>query len=309
MFSSEFYIGTQDNWFGWKVISSMLFTSYVLLFIGLIVTVRTLALGSKFILGASLAPLVVLTSSVFMHNVVYTPAYATLAAFGISCLFAYFFVKGSLANKSAPQFLSGVFVGLLVLTRLETIVIAIVVLFSLGTTRQFRFLQNYILGGLLGGGVLLLYNLSQFGDPFHLGILKGDINLIAVDLGYIYANLFHPQSGILFCSTLASVGIIGLVLGDKRHTRVLGISSLALIALFLVRVPVMYRCIGEGTRFIGGLPVMCPDNMEDALMLVRSDVNRYITVLAPFSVLGLQALGASIPRLWRWFGLWQAGAQ
>jgi len=309
IFFKNYYIETQDSWFSWEIISSMLFTSYALLFIGLIVSVKTMALGNESILGASLTPLVVITSSVFMHNVVNTPAYATLTAFGINALFTYCFVKGSLANKSASQFLSGLFVGLLVLTRLETIVIATVVLVSLVVLKEFRFLKNYVLGALLAVVVLLLYNLSQFGNPFHVGILRGDINLISLDLGYVYANLFHPHSGILFWSTLASLGIIGLVLDDMRHTKILGISSLALIALFLVRVPIMYNCVGEGTKLIGGLPIMCPDNMEDALMLVRFDTNRYITVLIPFSVLGLRALIVSIPRLLRRFGLWQVGAQ
>lgn len=198
IFYKNFYNETQDSWFNWKIISSMLFTSYAFLFIGLIVTVKTLALDNRTTLGASLVPLVVVTSSVFMHNVVNTPAYATLTAFGISCLFAYLFVKGSLANKSAPQFLSGLFVGLLVLTRLETIVIATVVLISLVAIMEFGFLKNYVFGALSAVVVLLIYNFSQFGNPFHMGIFKGDINLIDFNLGYIYANLFHPQSGILF---------------------------------------------------------------------------------------------------------------
>jgi len=303
IFFKNFYIEIQDSWFEWKIIASMLFTGYALLFVGLIFTVKSLALENPSFLGTSLAPLIVITSGVFMHNVVNTPAYATLTAFGVSCLFGYFFAKGSLEKKSAPQFLSGLFVGLLVLTRLETIVIATVILVSLVIIREFGFLKNYVLGTLVAVVILLLYNLSQFGNPFHLGILKGDINLISFDWGYIYANLFNPQSGILFWSTLASLGIIGLFLDGKRHTIILGVSSLALIALILVRVPVMYHCVGEGTRLIGGLPITCPKDMADALMLVRFDTNRYITVLIPFSVIGLRALVTSTPKLLRRFGL------
>jgi hypothetical protein len=301
IFFKNFYIETQDSWFGWKIIASMLLTGYALLFIGLIFVVKSLVLENKSFLGASLAPLVVITSPVFMHNIVNTPAYATLTAFGVSCLFGYFFVKGSLEKKSAPQFLSGLFVGLLVLTRLETIVVATVVLVSLVVIREFGFLKNYVLGTLLPAVILLLYNLSQFGNPFHLGILTGDINLISLDWGYIYASLFNPQSGILFWSTLASFGIIGLFLDDKRHTKILGISSLALIALVLVRVPIMYNCVGEGTRLIGGLPVACPNNMAEMVTLIRFDVNRYIIVLIPFSILGLRTLVVSI-----WQGIQRA---
>ncbi|MEA3336609.1 MAG: hypothetical protein U9R25_11910 [Chloroflexota bacterium] len=67
--------------------------------------------------------------------------------------------------------------------------------------------------------------------------------------------------------------------------------------LVLVRVPVMYDCIGEKPLNIGGLSITCPTDMHDALMLIRSDVNRYVTVLLPFSVLGLRALIASVSRL------------
>lgn len=308
IFFKNFYIETQDSWFEWKIIAPMLLASYTFLFVGLIVTVKTLDLRHNSILGASLVTLLVITSRVFMHNIVTTPAYATLTAFEISCLFTYFFVKGCLSNKSTPQFMSGLFVGLLVLTRLETVVIAAVVLISLVALREFGFLKNYILGALLAVAILLLYNFSQFGNPFHLGILRGDINLISFDLGYIYANLLHPQSGILFWSTLVSLGIIGLFLDENRYTKILGFSSIALIALFLVRVPAMYNCVGEGARIIGGLPVKCPDNMADALMLVRSDVNRYITVLIPFSVLGLRVLITLVPKLLSRLDFWREGA-
>ncbi len=299
VFFKNFYIETQDSWFEWKIISSMLFTGYGLLFIGLIITVKTLALENTPVLGASLAPLVVVTSSVFMHNIVNTPAYATLTAFGISCLFGYFFVKASLEKTLLSQFFSGLFLGLLVLTRLETIVIATVVLVSLVIIREFGFLKNYVLGALVPAVILLAYNLSQFGNPFHLGLFKGDINLISFDLGYIYANLFNPQSGILFWSTLASLGISGLFLDDKRHTKILGIASLALMLLILIRVPIMYSCIGAGTTLISGLPITCPNNMAEMATLIRFDANRYIIVLIPFSILGLRTLVVSTPTLWR----------
>ncbi|MEW6403272.1 MAG: hypothetical protein AB1649_15865 [Chloroflexota bacterium] len=298
VFFKNFYIETQDSWFEWKIISSMLFTGYGLLFIGLIMIVKTLGLENKPVLGASLASLVVVTSSVFMHNIVNTPAYATLTAFGLSCLFGYFFVKGSLDKTLLSQFLSGLFLGLLVLTRLETVVFASSVFISLLVVREFRFLRDFVLGALVAATILLLYNFSQYGNPFHLGILRGDINLISFDLGYIYANLFNPQSGILFWSTLASLGIVGLFMDGKRYTKILGIGSLALIALVLIRVPIMYTCIGDGTKLIGGLPVTCPNNMAEMVNLIRFDGNRYITVLIPFSVLGLRTLVVSTPTLW-----------
>jgi len=95
---------------------------------------------------------------------------------------------------------------------------------------------------------------------------------------------------MFFWSFLASFGLIGLFLGDEKYLKVLGVASLVLIVLLIVRLPVMYKCIGGGLIDIGGVLVTCPQTMEDALMLIRSDVNRYITVLIPFAVLGLQNL-------------------
>jgi len=290
VFFKDFYIESEDSWFEWKIISSMLITSYALLFLGLFFSVATLALDGDSILGASLAPLVVLTSSIFMHNIVNTPAYATLAAFGLSSIFTYFFVRGSLHNVSAAQILAGLFLGFLVLARLETVVILATLLILLILIKDYGFARNLVLGSLVAFVVLLLYNLSQFGTPIHLGILRGDINLIGLDTDYIYANLFNPRSGIVFWSTLATLGMAGLFLDGKRHTTLLGICSIALLALLLVRVPIMYNCIGEGMAEIGGLPVRCPANMADALTLVRFDANRYITVVIPFSILGLRGL-------------------
>lgn len=281
----------------------MLFTSYFLLLAGIVFVVGTLALENKEIIGASLVPLVIITSSVFMHNVVNTPAYATLTAFGISSIFGYFFVKGSLTKGSLAQFLSGLFLGLLVLTRLETIVIFVTIFFSLILVKETTFLRNFTIGCLIAFCILLIYNFSQFGTPFHLGILRGDINQINLDFGYIVANLVNPQSGIMFWSTLASIGILGLFVGNKRHLKILGTSSLILIALILVRVPVMYDCIGEGFKEIGGLMLTCPRNMGDALTLIRFDANRYITVLMPFSILGLRTMIFTILNLSRRFSL------
>jgi len=80
----------------------------------------------------------------------------------------------------------------------------------------------------------------------------------------------------------------------------LGISSLALLLVYLIRVPIMYQHVGSSPIDIGGIlvtPPPSPDSMRD---LVRSDINRYLTVLAPFVVLGLRE-GIGMVRQ-RWVG-------
>lgn len=299
IFFKNFYIASQDSWFEWPLILALLSTSYAMLFAGIALVVKTLALEGRGVLGACLVPLTIVTSIVFVHNAVNTPAYATLTAFGASAVFGYFFVQGLLRPGALAHFLAGLSLGFLVLIRLETLVILGVILLFLIVAREWAFLVRSGAGSALAPGVLLLYNLAQFGDPFHVGILRGDINQIVVNGEYIFANLFHPQSGIVFWSPLVALGLIGLFIGRQKHLLALGVSSLALIGLILIRVPVMYNHIGGGPIEIGGLLVACPRDTAEMLTLVRSDANRYIAVLIPFAVLGLRNLFVPLIQLAR----------
>ncbi len=92
IFFKNFYFERGGGWFEWKIIFVLLLTSYIFLFTGIIFSVKTLALRSKEIIGVSLPMLVIFTSSIFMHNIINNPAYATLTAFGLSALFCFFYV-------------------------------------------------------------------------------------------------------------------------------------------------------------------------------------------------------------------------
>jgi len=135
-------------------------TSYIFLYAGIISSVKTLALRSKEIVGFSLPMLVIFTSIIFMHNIINTPAFATLTAFGLSSLFCYFYVVSFDKKSFMSQFLTGLFLGLLVLTRLETVLIAGVLCIFLVFYKKWGFLKNVILGGSLSLVILLFYNLS-----------------------------------------------------------------------------------------------------------------------------------------------------
>lgn len=81
---------------------------------------------------------------------------------------------------------------------------------------------------------------------------------------------------------------MGLFLSKEKYLKILGVASLAVIALLLVRVPIMYKCIGGGPVDLGGILIDCARNKDEASMLILSDANRYLTILAPFAILGLQ---------------------
>ena len=290
VFFKDFDLSPQGNWYKWNIIAAMLVTSYSLFFGGLIVSVKTLTLLYSKPVGMSLIPLMLLTSMVFMHNLINTPAYATLTVFGLSCLFAYFWIRSWQTGSAYSQWTAGVFAGLMVLVRLETILVIGVLLVALIIQREFRFLRNLTLGGLLPLALLLFYNTSQFGNPFHAGILQGDMNQIAFSFSYIKDVLASPQSGILFWSTLTLLGIIGLFFTQERPLKALGWATLILVMLIAIRVPIMYFCIGQGTQVVSGISITCPQDVSVMRELIRFDANRYIIPLIPFAVLGLRGL-------------------
>lgn len=290
MFFKYFDLAPQGTWFKWEIIAAMLFTGFGLFFTGLIISGRTLSRLHYQPAGYSLPPLIVITSMVFMHNLINTPTYATLTVFGVSCLFTYFWVEGWQTGSMRSQCASGLFAGFMVLTRLETVLVAIVLLVALILQRKLRFARNFVLGGLVPLVLLLVYNTTQFGNPFHMGIFKGNMSQIVLEISYVRDVLFAPQSGILFYSTLASLGIIGLFLTQTKSLKALGWASLALITLIAVRVPVMNYCIGEGIQSIDGLYITCPPDDSSMLELIRYDANRYIIPLVPFAVIGLREL-------------------
>ena len=299
VFFKNFDLAPQGAWFKWNIIAAMLLTGYLLFFAGLILSGKTLALLYAQPVGHSLLPLMVITSMVFMHNLVNTPAYATLAVFGISAFFAWFWVRGWQGGSVWTQAAAGLLAGSMVLVRLETVLIVGVLVAALAIKRQFRFLRHFVLGGLAALVLLLVYNAAQFGNPLHTGILKGDMNILSFDPSYVLATLAGPQSGILFWSALTSLGILGLLISPSPSLKALGWASPALIALIALRVPVMYTCVGQGAQVVSGITVTCLADASGMSDLIRFDANRYIIPLMPFAALGLRGLLKQSSHLFR----------
>lgn len=297
LFFKDFLLPPPAGVVRWRILGAMLLTGYALCFGGLLLSARTLALLYPSLPGRSLAPLTVLISAVFMHNLVQTPAYATLTAFGVACWAAYAWVRAWQGDSAWAQAASGATMGLLVLVRLEMVVFAAALAAALLAQRRWRFAAWFAAGGLAPLALLLAYNAALFGNPLHTDILRGTINLLTFQPHYALSALFSPQAGLLWHSTLICLGVIGLVTDRAGGMRALGWAALASIALILLRVPAMYFCVGEGVRTIEGVVVSCPPDRQAMLQLMRLDVNRYVVPLAPFATLGLRKALARVRRL------------
>lgn len=283
----DFYIAPENSWYQWKLALSLLVTSIVFLIVGIAANALLLNYYSKSLKGFFLIPLAIFISPIFMRNIIDFPLYATLTAYGLSSLFLLFLFLSFHTNKHWQIVLTGIILGFLVLTRLELSILIIPLFTYYLFTKKYRLILFTTIGGLFSLLILISYNLILFDVPLHLGILRGDINTIDFNARYIFENILHPQSGVLFWTPILVPGLILLILSKNSILRVMGISSFLLILLYVLRIPIMYYNIGQGIIDIGGIPVMAPDNAIDMRDLIRSDINRYLTVLIPFSIIGI----------------------
>ena len=294
----DIYVPAEGSWYRWKLVLALALTSYLFLFGGMAANARALRLAHPDLPLYCLVPAAILASPIFVHNIIATPLYATLTAYGASSLFVLAFINGYTSRRTRELLVAGLLLGLAFLIRLEVGVFAAALTLLLLVRKEWRVAAPIVGGFTVALVVWALYNLAQFGTPFHIGILRGDINRLALNAGFVFENLAHPSSGVLFWSPLCALGVAGLVVSRSRSLRLLGISSLALLAVYLVRVPIMYQHVGGGLIDIGGIPVTAPSSAAAMRELVRSDINRYVTVMMPAAVLGLRDGIAAVRGWW-----------
>lgn len=290
----DFPVPDENSWFQWKLALALALTSYGFLFAGLLAIASALRHAHPDLPGCSLLAALLLGSPIFVYNIFATPLYATLTAFGGSALFCTRFARAMDTRRCVDGIAAGAWLGLVVLTRLETAVFAAALAGLLLLGRERTLCLRLIAGASWAMIAWAAYNWRVFGTPLSFEILRGDINLLRLDSRYILRCLIHPASGLLFWSPLVCLGLLGLLAAKSSTLRCLGIAALPLIALWVVRIPVMLVHPSQATIEIGGIPVMPPQGEFSAFQLIRSDINRYATVLAPFAVLGLRDLLARL---------------
>ncbi|MBP8017032.1 hypothetical protein KAZ01_03400 [Candidatus Gracilibacteria bacterium] len=287
LFFKDYYISSEDSWYQWKLALSLLLTSFFFLFIGLWANSKVLNLYYPASKCLFIIPITLLTSSMLIISILNLPLFATLTYYGLSSLFLLFICLSFRSNKGLYVILSGFILGLLVLTRLELSIFVFLLIGYFLFTKRKRFLLFLCLGGLAPFIVLVIYNLSFFGIPLHLGILKGDINTLGLNWRYIFENLIHPESGVLFWTPLLIPWLLFLITTKDSILKVIGFCSFILIIFYTLRIPIMYYHIGQGVINIGGIPVTVPGTPIEMRELIRFDINRYVCVLIPFSILGI----------------------
>jgi len=288
LFFKDYYIPMEGSWYQWKLALSLLLTSYFFLFVGIWANAKVLKLYYPASKCLFIIPATLVTAPIFMRNIFDLPLFATLTAYGLSSLFLLFTCLSFRSNKAWHIIPSGLILGLLVLTRLELSILVILLIGYFLFTKKIRFFVLFSLGGLVPFLILILYNLFLFGTLLHLGIFRGDINTFGLNWHYIFESLIHPKSGVLFWTPLLIPGLIFLITVKDSILKVIGLCSFVLIIFYTLRIPIMYYYVGQGSIDIGGIPVTAPGTPTQMRELIRFDINRYLSVLIPFSIIGIR---------------------
>ncbi|MEW6607773.1 MAG: hypothetical protein AB1414_10045 [bacterium] len=288
LFFKDYYVPMEGSWYQWKLALSLLLTSFFFLFIGIWANTRVLKLYYPADKCLVIIPATLVTSHMFMRSFFDLPLFTTLTYYGLASLFLLFICLSFRSSKVWHVILSGFILGLLVLTRLELSILLILLMGYFLFAKRIRFLLFLCLGGLVPLIVLVIYNLSLFEVPLYFGILRGDINAFGFNWQYIFNNLIHPESGILFWTPLLIPSLIFLITAKDPILKVIGLCSFALILFYTLRMPIMYYHIGEGIIDIGGIPLPVPETLTQMRGLTRFEINRYVCVLIPFSIIGLR---------------------
>jgi hypothetical protein len=290
IFLKRIYLQESSSWFDWKIITALFFTSLFFLGIGICYLVKLLLfLKKKNSIGAiSLIGIIILSSPIFVQNIIQTPTYATLCAFGLICAFSYFFIKSYYEKDSIRALIAGVLLSFLSITRFEGIVLGLALIIILFLYKE-KFIAKKILNGfVLTLPLFIVYNSLMFHNVFQFAFLKGDLNKIMLDPSFVFNALLSPSSGLIFFSPLIVIGCLGLFLSDKKPLKILGLTSLIYIILICIRVPVICTCQEGELVKIGLEQVIC--SVPSCVQLIQSDINRYLILLVPFALIGLQNL-------------------
>jgi hypothetical protein len=131
IFFKDFFIEMENSWYKWKLIAALALTSYAFLIAGILAAVAAVSRINRKGLRWSLPVIFIILSPVFCHNIIDTPLYPTMAAFGCSAIFAALAIKGVEDNNLKTLVFAGLWLGLTVLVRLEFLLFASVFIASL----------------------------------------------------------------------------------------------------------------------------------------------------------------------------------
>lgn len=259
---------------------AIVLTGYVVLIVGLWSLYRVL-------IGKGVAPeisvislLLLLTGSVFFHNLTVTPMYPTLLVLGLSCLVM--FGVEYRGGKNVYRSIGLAALAALVVVKYELIVLFLLYLLPYGATGEKDTIKRMLEGVLCISLVVILFIFGNvlLQQPL-ISLLIPQGNVWRLDVRYVYYSFFSIQAGLLYYSTAFLIGIAFLlgkarVLASNRQIHQGTILIIVVcLGIYLLRIPEAY------TADVSNIGLR---------ILLRYDINRYVVALYPYAGIGLGLL-------------------
>ncbi len=146
-------------------------------------------------------------------------------------LLIYLFQKILLHDGRAYEFVFGVSIGILTLTRLVDFVIVIPFLIYFLFDRRFKTLLFTILGGIPMASILFFYNHVVYGSILSFGYSENRGGMLSTENFNLFQLLFSDVRGLFVWSPLLILSIIGLILGLRKFKALFVSSILSVILL------------------------------------------------------------------------------
>jgi hypothetical protein len=211
----------------------------------------------------------------------YYPSYSHIYELFSASLLIYLFQRTVLHDGRVYEFLFGFTIGLLTLTRVVDIVVAVPFILYLLLNRRFKTVLFTFLGGIPTALIFLYYNSIVYGSPFSLGYTSDRGGVLSFENFNLFNLLFSDVRGLFIWSPLILISIAGLIYGAKKNKEVYipSIASVVLVFGIYTFWPNWWGGDSIGQRFFIVLAPIFILGTSSALQYINSRNQKVLRIL------------------------------
>jgi hypothetical protein len=229
------------------------------------------------------------------------PSYSHIYELFSFSLLLYMFQRVISNDERVYEFLFGVSIGLLTLTRVVDIVLAVPFVIYLLIDKRFKTLLLTILGGIPTALIFFYYNASVYGSPFSLGYSNDRGGQLSLENFNLFNLLFSDIRGLIIWSPLILISIAGLILGIRKQKTIYllsGISSILLLGVYTFW-PNWWGGDSLGQRFLIVLAPVFILGLANSISYIRNLETKGLRYLGYTAIFVLVSFSVVIQLLYR----------
>jgi hypothetical protein len=280
---------------------SILLTASVVLFLSMILVFKTLRRAGFSQKNAFVSIILVYLAQYIFSYLWYYPSYSHIYELFSFSLLLYLFQRVVSNDEHVYEFLFGVSIGLLTLTRVVDVVLAVPFILYLVYDKRFKTLLFTIAGGIPTAIIFFYYNTIVYGSPLSLGYSNDRGGQLSFENFNLFNLLFSDVRGLLIWSPLILVSIAGLVWGVRKLKLLFILTSISAVLLLGVYTfwPNWWGGDSLGQRFFIVLAPVFILGLSNVISILRSKNNKGLRYLGYILILSLVTFSIVVQILYR----------